>query len=312
MANELAKYEADNGQQIVLTSEDVRNVISNDPNVTDKEVRLFVELCKAQRLNPFTKEAYLTKYGNNPATMLVGKDVHVKRAARNPRFRGFEAGITVVANGKIVRREGSMVLRGEQLIGGWCRVHVDGYATPVYDEVSLDEYAGRKRDGSFNSQWASKGGTMIRKVALVHALREAFPEDLEGMYSAEEMDGSEARPVQPAQPVQTVAEVVEEPAQPERPARLETLRQLFKEAKEEGILLRDPNNPNAGLLGWIHAKYGCEPDELGNDQIAECEAHARQVIADKRSMSAPQPEPEPEPVYEAVYEADLADNDIPF
>lgn len=310
MTNELAKYEADNGQQIVLTSEDVRNVISNDPNVTDKEVRLFVELCKAQRLNPFIKEAYLTKYGNNPATMVVGKDVHVKRAARNPLFKGFEAGVTVAANGKLLRREGSMVLPGEQLIGGWCRVHVEGYAVPVYDEVSLEEYAGRKRDGSFNSQWATKGGTMIRKVALVHALREAFPEDLEGMYSAEEMDGGDAMQAQHQEPqhVQAVAEVVE----PARPPRLETLRQLFKEAKEVGILLRDPNDDNAGLLGWIHAKYGCEPDELGNDQIAECEAHARQVIADKKSMSAPQPEPEPEPVYEAVYEADLADNDIPF
>ena len=309
MANELAKYEADNGQQIVLTSEDVRNVISNDPNVTDKEVRLFVELCKAQRLNPFIKEAYLTKYGNNPATMVVGKDVHVKRAAKNPRFQGFEAGVTVAANGKLMRREGSMVLPGEQLIGGWCRVHVEGYAVPVYDEVSLDEYAGRKRDGSFNSQWASKGGTMIRKVALVHALREAFPEDLEGMYSAEEMDGNAGQVHQPAAPpTQAVAEVVE----PARPPRLETLRQLFKEAKDLGILLRDQNDPNAGLLGWINAKYGCEPGELGNDQIADCEAHVRQVIADKKSMSAPQPEPEPEPVYEAVYEADLADNDIPF
>lgn len=305
MANELAKYEADNGQQIVLTSEDVRNVISNDPNVTDKEVRLFVELCKAQRLNPFIKEAYLTKYGNNPATMVVGKDVHVKRAAKNPRFQGFEAGVTVAANGKLMRREGSMVLPGEQLIGGWCRVHVEGYAVPVYDEVSLDEYAGRKRDGSFNSQWASKGGTMIRKVALVHALREAFPEDLEGMYSAEEMDGNAVQVHQPAAPpTQAVAEVVE----PARPPRLETLRQLFKEAKDLGILLRDQNDPNAGLLGWINAKYGCEPGELGNDQIADCEAHVRQVIADKKSMSAPQPEPEPE----AVYEADLADNDIPF
>lgn len=287
MPNELAKYEADNGQQIVLTTEDVRNVISNDPNVTDKEVRLFVELCKAQRLNPFIKEAYLTKYGNNPATMVVGKDVHVKRAAKNPRFQGFEAGVTVAANGKLMRREGSMVLSGEQLIGGWCRVHVEGYAVPVYDEVSLDEYAGRKRDGSFNSQWASKGGTMIRKVALVHALREAFPEDLEGMYSAEEMDGSSGQAHQPApQPVQAVAEVVE----PVRPTRLEALRQLFKEAKAEGILIQDKQDPDAGLMGWIHAKYGCEPDELGDEQIAECEAHVRQVIADKRSMSAPQPE----------------------
>ncbi len=37
------------------------------------------------------------------------------------------------------------------------------------------------------SNWAAKPGTMIRKVALVQALREAFPEDLQALYDAEEM-----------------------------------------------------------------------------------------------------------------------------
>ena len=38
-----------------------------------------------------------------------------------------------------------------------------------------------------NSQWSKKPATMIRKVALVQALREAFPEDFGGMYSQEEV-----------------------------------------------------------------------------------------------------------------------------
>ena len=37
-----------------------------------------------------------------------------------------------------------------------------------------------------NSQWAKKPATMIRKVALVQALREAFPKSFGGMYIAEE------------------------------------------------------------------------------------------------------------------------------
>ena len=66
-------------------------------------------------------------------------------------------------------------------------MHLEGYAVPMFDEVSFEEYAGRKSDGSLNSQWKSKPGTMIRKVAIVHALREAFPEDLQGLYDASEM-----------------------------------------------------------------------------------------------------------------------------
>ena len=53
-------------------------------------------------------------------------------------------------------------------------------------EVSFDEYAGRKKDGSLNGQWSKKPATMIRKVALVQALREAFPKTFGGLYSAEE------------------------------------------------------------------------------------------------------------------------------
>lgn len=185
---ELAKYEAE-GQEITITDVDVRRVLCDNPAVTDAEMKMFVELCKAHRLNPFIRECYLVKYGDKPATIVTGKDTFVKRAHRNPRFRGMEAGVTVVnAAGVIERRQGSMVgAQTERLVGGWCAVHVDGYEVPMYDEVSLAEYMGRKRDGTPSGQWAKMPGTMIRKVAMVHALREAFPEDFGGMYDSSEM-----------------------------------------------------------------------------------------------------------------------------
>ena len=49
----------------------------------------------------------------------------------------------------------------------------------------IDMY--EKKDGTLNSQWASKPATMIRKVAVVQALRDAFPDDFGAMYSPEEM-----------------------------------------------------------------------------------------------------------------------------
>ena len=198
MAKELAKNQAENGGEIVITDVDVKRVLCDNPNVTDAEMKMFVSLCKAQRLNPFIKEAHLIKYGSKPATIVTGKDVFTKRAARNPRFRGFEAGVTIInQSGQIERRAGSMVgPTTERLIGGWCRVHLEGYEVPMFDEVSFDEYAGKKGDGSLNNQWKSKPGTMIRKVAIVHALREAFPEDLQGLYDASEMGVD-----QPSEPI---------------------------------------------------------------------------------------------------------------
>lgn len=187
MSEELARYTDANGSEVVLTDVDIARVICDNPNVTRKEMKLFVELCKAHGLNPFIKEAHLVKYGDKPATIVVGKDVFTKRAARNPRFKGYKAGILVSREGQVTRREGSVSFVGESIVGGWCEVHLDGYDVPMFDSVSFDEYAGRKRDGSLNAQWSGKPGTMIRKVAVVHALREAFPDDFGGLYDAAEM-----------------------------------------------------------------------------------------------------------------------------
>lgn len=208
---ELAKYTADSGNEIVLTADIVRDVIATSPNVTDKEVYNFVALCKAHKLDPFIKEAYLIKYGTQPATIVVGKDVYTKRAYRHPKFRGLEAGIFVITDeGKGKERAGSMVLPHEHVVGGWARVYLDGYAVPIYASVGFDEYAGKRKDGSLNAQWASKPGTMIRKVAVVQALREAFPEDFQGLYDAAEMEQTIEATVAEVYPDAEVHEYTEE------------------------------------------------------------------------------------------------------
>lgn len=183
----LVKYEDAEGREVVLTREDIISTISSNPRITDKEIKLFIELARAQRLNPFIKEIFITKYGDYPATFIVGKDVFTKRAQANPLFKGMQAGIIVQRGNGVDQREGSATFSDEMLLGGWCKVYVQGYDVPIYDSVSFNEYAARKADGSLNSMWASKPATMIRKVAIVHALREAFPSDFQGLYDQSEM-----------------------------------------------------------------------------------------------------------------------------
>ena len=183
----LVKYEDAEGREVVLTREDIINTISSNPRITEKEIKLFIELARAQKLNPFTREIFITKYGDYPATFIVGKDVFTKRAQANPLFKGMQAGIIVQRGNAIDQREGSAMYGDEMLLGGWCKVYVQGYDVPIYDSVSFNEYAARKADGSLNAMWASKPATMIRKVAIVHALREAFPSDFQGLYDQSEM-----------------------------------------------------------------------------------------------------------------------------
>jgi phage recombination protein Bet len=178
-----------NGEEVRLSAGMVKKyLVSGDAqNVTDQEVMMFLTLCKYQHLNPFLREAYLVKYGNTPATIVTGKDTFTKRAEKNPAYGGKKAGIIVLKpDGEVEQREGTFYLPTEQIVGGWAEIYVKG-REPETNTVSFEEYAGRKRDGSLNSQWASKPATMIRKVAVVQALREAFPNDFGAMYSPEEM-----------------------------------------------------------------------------------------------------------------------------
>jgi len=179
-----------NGMEFTLTPETVKNyLVSGDKErVTMQEVAMFMNLCKFNGLNPWLKEAYLIKYGNEPATIVAGKDAFMKRAENNDSFDGYEAGVILLQEdtGELVYRKGSFMLKGEVLVGGYAEVYRKDRSHSYRAEVTFDEYAGRKKDGTLNRQWASKPTTMIRKVALVQALREAFPGNLGGMQAAEE------------------------------------------------------------------------------------------------------------------------------
>lgn len=164
---------AADGQHLTVSFGDVRNFICQQ--ATDAECKIFLETCKAYHLNPFTKEAYLIHYDNKNAdtasTIVLGKNCYMQMAERNPAYDGFEAGVITLDKeaGQIFHREGSIVYEGEELLGGWAKVYRKDRSRPNYEEVRLGEY------DTGNSIWAKSKATMIRKVALVHALREAFP-----------------------------------------------------------------------------------------------------------------------------------------
>lgn len=218
--NDLVKFESDAGAMVEISRADVVNYIC--PNANDKEVALFLQLCAAQKLNPWVRDVHLVKYGDNPAQMITGKEVFTKRANANPDFEGYEAGVTYLdGKGRVMQREGSAVYAaaGETLIGGWCRVHVKG-KQPFYDEVALNEYSTGK------SLWHTKPATMIRKVALVHCLREAFPNTFQGLYSQEEMGADDLQAI-------AVEPMNVEPVQDASPqANAETLNALMGKAQD--------------------------------------------------------------------------------
>lgn len=189
--NELTvKYEID-GQEIKLTPSIVQQyIVGTNAKITLPEFKMFTELCKVRKLNPFLKEAYLIKYSDRqPASIVVGKDAILKRAVLNTKYDGMKSGIIVLdTKGNEIERRGTFKKDNEILVGGWAEVYRKDWNHPSYASVAIDEVIQKKSDGTPNSNWAKQPATMIEKVAKVRALREAFVEDLAGMYEAEEMN----------------------------------------------------------------------------------------------------------------------------
>ena len=254
-------YEAA-GQMVELTQATVKQyLVSGNGNVTDQEVVMFLMLCKGQKLNPFLREAYLVKFGTQPAQIVVGKDAFTKRAETNKNYKGSEAGIIVVnLNKQIENRKGTFYLKGrEELVGGWAKVLFKDGKEEMFHTVGIDEYNTGK------SLWATKPATMIRKVALVQALREAFPNALSQMYTSEELGVDEDLPMDPVDPQeeQMKAEFVEPIKQS---ASKSIKQQVMQLAKDKGLMDGDGREANIEGLMNLCKEHGINLKSLMQDE----------------------------------------------
>jgi len=171
-----------NGQDVSLSYAIVRQFLTRgNGKVSDPEIVNFISLCKFNLLNPFLNDAYLVKYDDKtPAQMITSKEAFMKRGENNENYAGFQAGVIIMRNNQVEEPEGSFMLPTDQLLGGWCKVYRKDRQVPVVSRVSFAEF------NKGQSTWKAMPATMIRKVAIANAFREAFP-NMAGMYTADEV-----------------------------------------------------------------------------------------------------------------------------
>lgn len=169
-----------------ITARDVIDYIN--PKATEQEAFLFAEFCRRKGADPMTKQVYLAIFvndkGERNVSFIAGKEYFTEKAEAHPQFDGLKAGIIVrpKAGGELDYREGTFYLQAEEtLLGGWAEIYRKDRKIPSKAEVAMYEYNTGKRN------WSKMPATMIRKVAMVQALREAFPQNLGGMYDRAEM-----------------------------------------------------------------------------------------------------------------------------
>ena len=156
-----------------LTTEQIALIKSTvAKNATDDELNLFLYRAKKLDLDPLKPgQIHFVKYGTNPGTIIIGREGFRSKAAKTGKHSGTKLGV--------IRDDKA------RCIGAWAEVYRSDWTQPAREEVSLFEYNTGK------GPWAKMPETMIKKVAECAALRMAFPDELGGVYSEEEMHQAE-------------------------------------------------------------------------------------------------------------------------
>lgn len=155
--------------------------------LTDPEFRLFAEHCKATGLNPFKREVWAIKAGGRLQVM-TGINGFLAIANGHPQFDGME--IEVDDDAAPTKAT--------------CKVYRKDRKFPAVGVALLKEY------GKETPIWRQMPRVMLTKVAKSIAIREAFPQELNGLYTEEEMPTQYAAPkVVEVQPAPTLADVAE-------------------------------------------------------------------------------------------------------
>ena len=93
------------GNDVALSFDIVRNYLTKgNGQVSDQDIVQFISICKFNQLNPFLNEAFLVKFGQQPAQMIVSKEAFFKRADASEKYEGFKAGIIIIRDNTAVQK----------------------------------------------------------------------------------------------------------------------------------------------------------------------------------------------------------------
>lgn len=180
MSNELARIEF-NEDQINLIKSQIA------PKATDDELKLFIYQAKRTGLDPLARQIY--------AIHRKAKDAngnYIERMTIQTSIDGFR--VIAERSGDYGGQDEPQFIKDDGEL--YCKVTVYRFRGDVRYPAAVGvaywkEYVQTDREGRPSGLWAKMPRTMLSKVAEALALRKAYPQDLSGLYTGDEMAQAE-------------------------------------------------------------------------------------------------------------------------
>ena len=163
---------------------------------SEGDLAVFFHHCQRTGLDPFAKQIYMVGRWDNRAGAMkyviqTGIDGYRLIAERTGTYAGSD---------EAWHEEGGRLVSATVTV----RKVVAGQVCGFTATARLEEYVQTGKDGKPMGLWAKMPHRMLAKCAEALALRKAFPQDLSGIYTAEEMSQADSSEQAPPQRVEAI------------------------------------------------------------------------------------------------------------